>query len=168
MIKISNHQISVAAEAFAAGMFAQAGCSVFVQYGANEPGFDLMVSRGHKMLQISVKGSNNGGWILTLKKKDGTYIKALNEWAERNKEFIFCLVQFDGVDFGKMPRMYLVEGNVLAIYLETHAYGGVSLSLVENRAPKKGRNKGNLMNIPQDWTMTYERIVDIFNKSIGQ
>lgn len=46
---MDKHKISVAAEAFSAGVFAQAGYSVFVQYGANQPGYDLVVSNEKKL-----------------------------------------------------------------------------------------------------------------------
>jgi hypothetical protein len=35
-----QYHVGVAAEAFAAGLFAQAGCDVLVQYGANQPLYD--------------------------------------------------------------------------------------------------------------------------------
>jgi hypothetical protein len=43
--RLSPFHVGVAAEAFAAGMFAQAGYDVSVQYGANQPEYDLLVSR---------------------------------------------------------------------------------------------------------------------------
>ncbi|MDP2367870.1 hypothetical protein [Rhodoferax sp.] len=39
-----QYHVGIAAEAFAAAVFAQSGCDVLVQYGANQPGYDLMVS----------------------------------------------------------------------------------------------------------------------------
>jgi|TARA_B100001971_G_C17796869_1_gene337375 hypothetical protein len=35
--------VGVAAEAFAAGLLAYAECDVSVQYGANQPGYDLII-----------------------------------------------------------------------------------------------------------------------------
>ena len=66
---MNKHQTAVAAEAFAAGVFAQAGLSVFVQYGANQPGYDLLVSDEAMTLHVSVKGSADGSWFLTAKDK---------------------------------------------------------------------------------------------------
>ena len=43
---MNPYHVKVAAEAFAAGLFAQAGCDVLVQYGADQPKYDLIVSRG--------------------------------------------------------------------------------------------------------------------------
>ena len=44
-MKMKQFHVAIAAEAFAAGLFAQAGCDVLVQYGANQPHYDLMVTR---------------------------------------------------------------------------------------------------------------------------
>jgi hypothetical protein len=62
--KMKPFHVGVAAEAFAAGLFAQAGFDVSVQYGANQPEYDLLVSRDDRFLKISVKGSQEGGWGL--------------------------------------------------------------------------------------------------------
>ncbi len=45
----------LAAEAFAAAVFARCGCDVSVQYGANQPEYDLMVAKGEHVLKVSVK-----------------------------------------------------------------------------------------------------------------
>lgn len=56
-IEFTSRNVSVAAEAIAAGQFARVGYDVSVQYGANQPGYDLIVSKGNNILKISVKGS---------------------------------------------------------------------------------------------------------------
>lgn len=61
MKKMTSWQVAVAAEAAVAMLFARAGWNVSVQYGANQPEYDLMVSKGAKMLKVSVKGSQDGG-----------------------------------------------------------------------------------------------------------
>jgi hypothetical protein len=60
-----NWHVSTAPEAMAAAQFARFGCDVSVQYGANQPEYDLMIARGEHMLKISVKGSSDGGWGIT-------------------------------------------------------------------------------------------------------
>jgi hypothetical protein len=64
--RISSFQIAVAAEAFAAGLFARCGLDVSVQYGANQPEYDLIVAKAERMLKVSVKGSQDGSWGLTM------------------------------------------------------------------------------------------------------
>ena len=60
MSKISQYHIKVAAEAFAAGLLAHAECDVSVQYGANQPDYDLIAVKANATLRISVKGSQDG------------------------------------------------------------------------------------------------------------
>src|ERR1700685_2595763 len=61
----TSRHVSVAAEAIVAAWCARFGYDVSVQYGANQPEYDLMIAQGDKMLKISVKGSKDGGWGLT-------------------------------------------------------------------------------------------------------
>jgi HJR/Mrr/RecB family endonuclease len=58
MREMTPYQVAVAAEGFAAALFARAGFHVSVQYGANQPGYDLIVERGRVAYLISVKGSD--------------------------------------------------------------------------------------------------------------
>ena len=161
---MKKHNISVAAEAYAAALFAQAGYNVFVQYGANQPGFDLLVSNNSKTIHVSVKGSSNGEWKLADMKAGQTYQLALDKWMDENKEYVFCLVQFQGVNFGTMPRVYLARGTEVGTHLKTACYGNITLNLVEYRAPKRGKNIGKTEQIPDDWKMTDERI-ELFFKT---
>jgi len=80
---MTKHQTAVAAEAFAAGVFAHAGYSVFVQYGANQPGYDLVICDDKdegRTIRVNVKGSTNGGWLLANKDKNGTWESALSQF----------------------------------------------------------------------------------------
>ncbi|MBI1778050.1 MAG: hypothetical protein HYR63_22155 [Proteobacteria bacterium] len=98
--------VAIAAEAIAAAQFARLGFDVSVQYGANQPEYDLMIDNGEKTLKVSVKGTYYGrkdwGWMLSqseLKKVgNANYHAAANAWAARYKpRTILCLVQFGGV-----------------------------------------------------------------------
>jgi Holliday junction resolvase-like predicted endonuclease len=60
--KPTSWHIGVAAEAFAAAQFARLGYNVSVQYGANQPEYDLIVVRKDHMMKVSVKGSQDWGW----------------------------------------------------------------------------------------------------------
>ena len=57
--RFSSFHCGVAAEAFAAAQFARFGYDVSVQYGANQPEYDLVIVRGDLALKISVKGSQD-------------------------------------------------------------------------------------------------------------
>ena len=102
---MKSWHVGVAAEAFAAAQFARYTYDVSVQYGANQPEYDLIAVSGDKMLKISVKGSQDGSWGLTQSFKKGrTYHEAVQEWLSRHhKKTIFCLVQFKNVDEANMP-----------------------------------------------------------------
>jgi hypothetical protein len=52
----TNWHVATAAEAIAAAQFARLGFDVSVQYGANQPEYDLMVHNGEHALKVSVKG----------------------------------------------------------------------------------------------------------------
>src|SRR6185369_1915300 len=56
---ITSWQVATAAEAFAAAQFARCGWDVSVQYGANQPEYDLVAVDGERLLKISVKGSQD-------------------------------------------------------------------------------------------------------------
>jgi hypothetical protein len=157
---MNRHQTAVAAEAFAAGVFAQAGYSVFVQYGANQPGYDLLVCDDHEKhtMHVNVKGSTNGGWLLATKDKNNTWEHALNTWIEQNKELVFCLVQFNEIEVGMLPPMYLATGDEIGTELKCHWFGELSLSLWVNYAPKRGKYKGKVLKIPKTWKMDEKRI----------
>jgi hypothetical protein len=49
----------------AAAQFARLGFDVSVQYGANQPEYDLMIDNGLRTLKVSVKGSKDTGWGLS-------------------------------------------------------------------------------------------------------
>jgi len=155
---MTKYQVAVAAEAFAAGVFAQAGCDVFVQYGANQPGYDLMVKKGGRTITVSVKGSSDGGWMLTTKSPEGTYREALSDWRRKYASVVFCYVQFEDVEVGSTPRIYLVRGRELAKFMTTHAYGDVALSLYEDYTPTRGPNKGIPRRVPNSWKFTTARV----------
>ena len=50
----SSWQVATAAEAFTAAQFARCGWDVSVQYGANQPEYDLVGVDGDRILKVSV------------------------------------------------------------------------------------------------------------------
>src|SRR5687767_8335286 len=96
--KPTSWHIGVAAEAIAAAQFARCGFDVSVQYGADQPEYDLIVARAEQMLKVSVKGSQDGSWGLTqsfIAKAD--YHGAIDTWLKRHGvKTVFCFVQFKG------------------------------------------------------------------------
>lgn len=164
---MNRHQVGVAAEAFAAGIFAQASCSVFVQYGANQPGFDLAVTKNGKTISVSVKGSSNGYWLLCPPLKDKrTKAQALENWIRKNQDYVFCFVNFKDCNIGQMPRLFLATGREVAKELKQHEYGEPAHYLCDYYVPKRGKNKGKQMGIlTKRWEMTEDRITKVLEKA---
>ena len=83
----TNWHVATAAEAITAAQFARFGYDVSVQYGANQPEYDLMISSPDgRMLKISVKGSADGGWGLTQGMiHEADYHGAADKWLARHK-----------------------------------------------------------------------------------
>lgn len=159
--RISGWHIGVAAEAFAAGLFARCGLDVSVQYGANQPEYDLVVARGDRMLKVSVKGSQDGSWGLTqsfLKQAD--YHGAINIWANRHStRTVFCLVQFKGVTINQLPRVYLASVAEIAQRLRETAKGRGDTILYEKHAwGPRAAAAGTSEILPDSWSFSPERV----------
>src|SRR5690348_8629047 len=100
---MTPRQCEIAAESYAACLLAQAGYDVLVQYGANQPDYDLVAVKGKRMLPISVKGSQDGGWMLAVryKEKGVTYHEAIERWLSAQRDdVVFFFVQFAQVAIG--------------------------------------------------------------------
>jgi hypothetical protein len=133
--KMANWHVATAAEAMAAAQFARLGCDVSVQYGANQPEYDLMIARDGRMLKISVKGSSNKGWGLSQShlprqrreepKTPPNYKAAADRWLARHaKRTAMCFVNFRDAAIGDMPRIYLAWPKDVAKQLK-FARGGL-------------------------------------------
>lgn len=160
MKKLSQWQVATAAEAFAAAQFARSGWDVSVQYGANQPEYDLVVVSGDNMLKISVKGSQDGGWGLTQSYiKDANYHRAADLWLEKHtKKTVFCFVQFKGVDLDALPRMYLATPSEVVAWLKSAAKGRGDTILYERHEWAAHAYAGGTVDtIPREWDFTAER-----------
>ena len=123
--RVSSWHIGIAAEAFAAAQFARYGINVSVQYGANQPEYDLIASHGDMLLKVSVKGSQDGSWGLTQKFKEGnSYHAAIDKWlAVHGEKTVFCLVQFKDVKDNELPRIYLAKPSEIACVMKASRNG---------------------------------------------
>lgn len=164
---MKSWHVGVAAEAFAAAQFARYTYDVSVQYGANQPEYDLIAVSGDKMLKISVKGSQDGSWGLTQSFKKGrTYHEAVQEWLSRHhKKTIFCLVQFKNVDEANMPRMYLASPEEIAEVLCREAGGRGDTILYEHHEwSQNAAAYGTIDKLPEEWRFTKARAEEMFEK----
>lgn len=156
----TSWQVATAAEGFAAAQFARFGWDVSVQYGANQPEYDLVAVDGDRMLKVSVKGSKNGAWGLTqsyLKQAD--YHGAADQWlAKHTRKTVVCLVQFDGVGEDALPRMYLATPPEIAEQLKRTAAGRGETILYEDHIwTAKAAGGGTRDRLPEAWRFTRAR-----------
>lgn len=166
----TNWHVATAAEAIAAAQFARLGFNVSVQYGANQPEYDLMVDDGDRTLKISVKGSANGGWGLTQtqlsKLKFANYHGAAAAWLERHKPgTAICLVQFKDAKFDDMPRVYLVKPREIAEKLRQASGGRGDTIIYENYTRgSRSAGAGTLERIPDEWRLSSARVDAMFGQ----
>jgi Holliday junction resolvase-like predicted endonuclease len=170
---MNSWQVATAAEAITAAQFARLGFDVSVQYGANQPEYDLVVVDGARLLKISVKGSADGGWGLTqtqlAKLKNANYHGAADEWLKRHKpRTAICLVQFKGAGLADMPRVYLATPAEITERLKGASGGRGDTILWENRTRgPKAAGAGTTEKIPESWRLSRERVEQIIQDSEG-
>jgi Holliday junction resolvase-like predicted endonuclease len=157
---MTSYQVSVAAESLVASLLSQSGYDVSVQYGANQPGYDLVAVKPGRTLQVSVKGSQDGGWVLTAGRKEGkTYHEAADGWlAKHGADLVFAFVQFEHVKVGEMPRVYFARANEVAAHLKSKKGGTGDTRFSEFQVWKSGMAKGITDKIPDAWKLSKERI----------
>lgn len=166
--QLSSFHVGVAAEAIAAAQFARLGLDVSVQYGANQPEYDLIVARGERLVKVSVKGSQDGQWGLTQSFiKSADYRKAADEWLSRHRaKTVFCLVQFKGVDLGSLPRVYLATPGEIARRLKESAAGRGDTILYERKVwGPRAVGFGTTDEIPQGWVFSDVRVESLLGKA---
>ena len=166
-MKLNQWQVAVAAEAFAAGLFARCGCDVSVQYGANQPAYDLVVVKGNQLLKVSVKGSQDGAWGLTQSYKKGhSYHEAVDIWlARHDPKILFCFVQFKDVAVDTLPRTYLAWPHEIAQRLKDSANGrGETILFEYKKWADHAYGAGTTDQIPREWVFSANRIEEVFSK----
>ncbi|MCK4486599.1 MAG: hypothetical protein KAU38_07545 [Desulfobacterales bacterium] len=164
----TNWQVATAAEAFAAAQFARCGWDVSVQYGANQPEYDLVAVDGDRMMKVSVKGSKDGGWGLTQSYiRNADYHGAVDKWlAKHSNKTVFCLVQFKDVPIESLPRMYLATPQEIGEWLKSAAAGRGDTILYEKHAwSSRAQAAGTTDVIPEHWRFTKNRIEEIATKT---
>lgn len=167
MNKLSQYHIGVAAEAFAAGLLAHAECDVSVQYGANQPDYDLIAVKDDKTLRVSVKGSQDGAWGLTQSYiKNADYHGAIDIWhgKHRNKRIVFMFVQFQNVNLGQCPRVYLAPPIEIVKQLKASCKRRGETILYENHTWARGHGYGTTDKIPDEWVFSVERLDEMFRE----
>jgi hypothetical protein len=165
-MSMTPRQCEIAAESYVACLLAQAGYDISVQYGAHQPHYDLVAEKSGAFLPISVKGSQDGGWMLAVKYKGkgATYHDAIDKWrASQRRDVIFIFVQFFGVKIGEQPRVYVAKPDEIAAYMKSQCHGRGYGSLQEdcrrNRPGSKYDHK-----VPEAWQFSQERLAEIASR----
>ena len=157
---LNQWHVATAAEAIAAAQFARCGWDVSVQYGANQPEYDLVVVKKTLILKVSVKGSQDGGWGLTQSyMKDRNYHRAADLWlAKHASDTVMCFVQFKGVAIAQLPNVYLARPIEVAERLKAAAGGRGDTILNENHTwTSRAQAAGTVDRIPEYWQFSNER-----------
>lgn len=167
---MASWHVATAAEAIAAAQFARFGFDVSVQYGANQPEYDLIITSGKRMLKISVKGSTNGSWGLTqtqlTKIGDANYHAAADAWlARHNDRTAICLVQFKDVQLDALPRVYLAWPKDVAVRLKMASGGrGDTIIFEDYKRGPKAQGAGTTERIPDEWKMSKARVEQLLSE----
>jgi hypothetical protein len=163
---LTSHQVQVAGEAFAASLFARAGCDVLVQYGPNQPSYDLVAMRDGAALQVSVKASQYDGWgLIQSYKKGRSYAEAADAWcADQGEDTVFCLVCFWECPLDAAPRTFLATAKEIAEHHKAGKHGSGTTILYIDYTPRRGVGKGFQHKIPDAWKFTRARVDALFRK----
>ncbi len=165
--EFTSWHVGVAAEAIAAALFARCGYDVSVQYGPNQPEYDLIVAQGDRLLKVSVKGSQDWGWGLCqsyLEKGKANYHAAIDRWLSKHKpRTVYCFVQFGGVPLDTLPRVYLATPEEVAQRLHETANGRGDTVLYEDHTwGPRAKAAGTSERIPASWRFSRERVEALF------
>lgn len=155
-----KYHIKIAAEAFAAGILAHAGYNVSIQYGADQPEYDLVIDKCHHLARISVKGTQLPGWTLAAGYVHGAdYRRAADEWLQAQApEIIFFLVSFYGVALGTCPDCFIATPAEVATHLKTQRGGRGHGALALRHKVTRGVGAGTTDAIPEAWRFSLQRI----------
>lgn len=165
--RTTTWQVAIAAEAAVAMLFARAGWNVSVQYGANQPEYDLLVERQGAFLKISVKGSQDGSWGLTQSYlTNAVYQAAAKEWlAQHTPGTIYAFAQFKDVPIDGAPRIYLAGPEEVAAQLRRTARGRGDTILYESKKwTSRAYAAGTTDAIPSCWQFSEVRLAQLLKK----
>ena len=161
---MSPRQCEIAAEAYVASLLARSGYDVLVQYGANQPHYDLMAVKGEdRKLPISVKVRQDGGWMLAVRyvKPGVIYHDAINLWLSvQRRDIVYALVGFLNVSLSEAPRVYIARPPEIAEQLKSQCLGRGYGSLDEDNPTFYPRSK-HKDKVPATWRYSTERIDSI-------
>jgi len=160
---MTPRQCEIAAESYTASLLAQCGYDVLVQYDANQPHYDLVAVKESRFLPVSVKGSQDGGWMLAVRyvKPGVDYLAAIDKWlAIQRLDVVYLFVQFYGTELGQAPRVYIARPPEIAAHMKTQRDGRGHGALQEDFRRHHAKSKYG-HKIPAHWAFSRDRINEI-------
>lgn len=157
---MTPRQCEIAAESYTASLLAQCGYDVLVQYGANQPHYDLIAVKDRRFLPVSVKGSQDGGWMLAVRyvKPGVDYLAAIDQWPSNQRpDVVYLFVQFYGIELGQAPRVHIARPPEIAAHMKTQCDGRGHGSLQEDYRRHRPKSK-YAHKIPAHWAFSKDRI----------
>jgi Holliday junction resolvase-like predicted endonuclease len=157
---MTPRQCEIAAESYTACLLAQSGYDVLVQYGANQPHYDLVAVKEKRIIPISVKGSQDGGWMLAVRyvKPGVNYRAAIDKWLSiQRDDVVYVFVQFLHVPLGSAPRVYVARPQEIATQLKFQCSERGHGSLQED-TPRDSPGSRYKDKIPGTWAYSSKRI----------
>jgi hypothetical protein len=135
-------------------------CDLLVKYGANQPLYDLMITRCGKAIHVSVKGSQDGGSGLNQNFKRGRlYNEAADVWPLLIRTKTSFIVSYSsGRRVGRMSACLLVTVMDIAERLKASRNGLGNTVLWENHCYKMGLAKGCTDKLPDEWRFSLKRL----------
>ena len=153
---MTPRQCEIAAESYSASLLARCGYDVSVQYGANQPQYDLVAVKDKRILLVSVKGSQDGGWMLAVKYVGNGvgYHAAIDNWEQSQRpDLVFLFVQYMHTAMNQAPPVYVARPAAIAAHMKTQCNGRGHGSLQENYQRDHPGSK-YAHKIPGDWLFT--------------
>lgn len=157
---MESRQCEIAAESYAASLLSRSGYDVFVQYGARQQDYDLVALKGKRSIRISVKGSQEGGWMLAVRylSPGVDYLAAIKQWEDAQpKDVIYMFVGFRGLTLLEAPRVYIARPREIAAQMKSQSLGQGKAVLREDTPTFFPRAKYK-DKIPLTWHYSTERI----------
>ncbi len=166
--------ITLGAECMAAAQFARCGFDVLVQPGRDKSWYDLAVTRAGNLLKVSVKGSEDGRWSLAQSytrrgpEMGGSRVDcrgAIDMWLDSyGSKTICCLVQFEDVAIGQLPRIYLAFPHEIAAHMRQALQRTGQCGLFERYEWLSESGQLELEMLPLGWRFSMERIQELINQ----
>lgn len=157
---MTPYQVNVAAEAYAAVVMSQAGYDVAMQYGTTQPDWDILATKGSRVLKLQVKGTQKHGWgLFQSYLRNADYHGALDLWlAAQDPDVVYFFVQFRNVTVGEVPRCYLARPDEIVLHMATTRAGHAYTALREEFTYASGIGAGHTDKIPESWLISLVRI----------